>query len=493
MGSKRPNDFLLYMNNNQSLMTANSSRPSTAGLIELHVYQVPDDVWNFKLNSVSTDVINRFISVGFIRVSPDMQLRTLRERLGEFLGEDIVLDKFVFLKCVGRSLAVVKAKQERELKLKSFAPPYASQPELYLLPRAENEGSTYGSSVISDDTQYSNQYNSSDSSISMVAQQTGIQSLNHLHSEQIHKDLTLPKEEKDNGTFLFTRQEEEIVKNINVMRLESQDQNKERHISLMVKDRVRILERNQTGDSGVPESLEGRDIDHLHNKSSMEPSVAMKTDSIKMDNQVHKFGGNYLRHLPEPAHYQAPPSPPPLLDFPTIKSLEPRDKSHRETIDQLKEERMHLEKSREELVKKAKSLIEQYKLKRHRARDSWKKKYYETKKVTAILEERLNKLRNEFEVYHQKLMTQLAARDSRKQLKNPTLAANSKNAVIMSITTKQHELDQLKHRVENARIKLLIEIKMRKQASSELNVLKAELAQKKAQSTLHVWQSKLTV
>ncbi|CAJ0958955.1 unnamed protein product, partial [Ranitomeya imitator] len=150
----------------------------------------------------------------------------------------------------------------------------------------------------------------------------------------------------------------------------------------------------------------------------------------------------------------------------------------------LKEERIQLEKSREEIIKRIKYLLEQQKLRRQQVRDSWKKKYFETKKETATLEERLKKLVIETDVNYQRLLTQLAARDSKKRAKHPTLAANPKDSLIMAITATRQELDQLKRKVDNARIKLVIEIKMRTQASSDLNVLKAELAQRKCQSGL---------
>ncbi|CAH6777171.1 Spata1 [Phodopus roborovskii] len=112
-------------------MVVNAGSPSTwdieAGrsrLVELHVFYVPEGSWNYKLNTISVEVINKFISAGFIRVSPQLTLQALRERLGEFLGVDAVAEKFLFLKCIGNNLAVVKEKQESELKLKSFAPPY---------------------------------------------------------------------------------------------------------------------------------------------------------------------------------------------------------------------------------------------------------------------------------------------------------------------------------------------------------------------------------
>uniref|UniRef100_A0A8D1DKT9 Spermatogenesis-associated protein 1 C-terminal domain-containing protein n=1 Tax=Sus scrofa TaxID=9823 RepID=A0A8D1DKT9_PIG len=127
-------------------MSLNSSRPSSSELVELHVFYVPEGSWNYELNTISREVINKFISAGFIRVSPHLTLQALREHLGEFLGEDAVAEKFLFLKCIGNNLAVVKTKQESELKLKSFAPPYALQPELYLLPIMDHLGNIYSAS-----------------------------------------------------------------------------------------------------------------------------------------------------------------------------------------------------------------------------------------------------------------------------------------------------------------------------------------------------------
>lgn len=48
-------------------------------------------------------------------------------------------------------------------------------------------------------------------------------------------------------------------------------------------------------------------------------------------------------------------------------------------------------------------------------REEWKKKYFETKKATVSLEDTLNKLQQDLELYHQKLLLQLQARDSQKR------------------------------------------------------------------------------
>lgn len=44
-----------------------------------------------------------------VRVYPDVTLKTLRSELGALLGAERNIDKFSFLKCVGRSLALVSA------------------------------------------------------------------------------------------------------------------------------------------------------------------------------------------------------------------------------------------------------------------------------------------------------------------------------------------------------------------------------------------------
>lgn len=202
------------------------------------------------------------------------------------------------------------------------------------------------------------------------------------------------------------------------------------------------------------------------------------------DDQLY---GKDTNILPPPDQYVGPPTPP-LLALSTTKVQVPTFQTEREELieqlKQMKKERTHLEKTREDLVKKAKGLLEQNKLKRNHARDAWKKKYFETKKMTAFLEEKVNKLRQELELYYQKLLTQLEARDIRERSKHPTLALKSKNTLIIQVTTKQQEIDQLRRKLDNTKMRLVVEIKMRRQAASDLRALRAELAQKKIQSSL---------
>ncbi|KAM5149013.1 spermatogenesis-associated protein 1 [Mantella aurantiaca] len=478
------------------------TRPSTAGLIELHVYLVPDELWNPKLNKVSIDVIWRFVSLGFIRVPPDMRLRTLRENLAEFLGEDAVTDKFVFLKCVGSSLAVVKSRQEPDLKLKAFAPPYAREPELYLLPGGSNEDSTYGSTVTSDQPHYHTEYSGSGHSVTTLIAPTWDKPEPQPVNENTVTAPQPPQEDNVRRSYIWNKKGQEIVPISNQMQYHVQIDNSvlppidlgkitnapnKRSDAANYNDFKKLSDRNTTGDSGIENPLLGAETDRSHRKRQ-ERHLAANPANIQPRNKDDQFGGTSFRLQAEPTHYKPPPSPPLLPDFPTIETLKPqisaRDESVLEQLNRVKAERIQLEKLREELIKRTKALLEQQKLRRQKARDSWKKKYFETKKATSTLEETLNKLKKDLEGYYEKLLGQLAARDSKKRAKHPTLAANSKNTTIMKITTKQQELDELKRKLENARIKLLIEIKMRKQATLDLEVLKAELAQKKAQSGL---------
>nr|XP_005993910.1 PREDICTED: spermatogenesis-associated protein 1 isoform X1 [Latimeria chalumnae] len=481
-------------------------------LVELHVFYVPDELWNPKLNTVSIEAINKFISAGFIRVYPDLTLQTLREQLGEILGEDAITDKFVFLKCVGRSLAVVKARQETQVKLKSFAPPYASQPELYLLPGVVHDGkSSCSLSVTPDRQQYITDY----SGLTESSQDprnpnfSKPESMRDIKVERCSKVISHPKNHRGSDSFGWGEKLQEnrtIQTGAQNKASTGTDTDLEEHILLKLKKSASKVDltkefrtnikgtrkgRNSTRDSGVPESLEDKDAEFskTHNKRSQqlhEDNNSM-TDFYGKPTEKLYVAANGPPFLPAPVQYTSPPAPP-LLALNTHRPHVPVFQTDKENIiKQLqitRQERKQLEKSREELVKKAKGLLAQNRLRRNQVRDAWKKKYFDTKKGTSSLEEMLNRLRQDQELYYQKLLQHLEARDGKKQPKNLTSAASSKNDLIIQITTEQREVDQLKRKVDNAKMKLVTELKLRKQAATELRALRAELAQKKIQSSL---------
>ncbi|XP_013390050.1 spermatogenesis-associated protein 1 isoform X2 [Lingula anatina] len=191
------------------------------------------------------------------------------------------------------------------------------------------------------------------------------------------------------------------------------------------------------------------------------------------------------------------PSPPPL----TLESINSADSNLRESssarerrqqekekllaeLEVAREERKEVERKREELVKKAKQLQHKTNNRRNQARDIWKKKYFEEKKKTPPLEDQCNKLRHEIEVLHRRLMSQLeGTKDARHDGKAPGLPSQKNNYKIQA-TRLHHETEELRRKVENAKMKLTAEMKLRNQAETELRALRAELTQKKINVTL---------
>ncbi|XP_061201196.1 spermatogenesis-associated protein 1 isoform X1 [Neopsephotus bourkii] len=558
-------------------MSFSQRRPQTSQLVEFHVFYVPEEVWDFKLNTVPVALTSKFISAGFIRVSPHITLRVLREKLGEYLGGVSASGKFRFLKCIGKRLAVVKAKQETELELKSFAPPYALYPELYLLPEVEYFEGIY---ALSASTQQSHHFNGEanrldhKSGLSRLPQQKpetskqfleSIQSSHQLENKEVHGPVkwgekepvpvlhtnnmqdhnnSIPenhiqlREEDQNGSSgsLITPNQsnpaDDLESGKNDMVLQTSQQNhlsqdqkelntpkwndeakgttlilhvnhsdEEGHNNQTPQNHIKYqkeltnmdnndhlkdtkLRQDRTEDAGILKIMEDQATEYACKKQSLlqyRTSKSIADPGEKLDNQA---GESKKNPLSCPKEYISPPNLP-FLTFSVnpdqVPAIQTAKNKMVEQLQQMKEDRMHMEKNREELIRKVKGLLEQHKLKRYHVCEEWKKQYFETKKATVPLEDALNKLQQDLELYHQKFLLQQEARDSRKRPNNMT---NSKNYTIIQITTVQHELDLLRRKLDDTKMKLVIVIKMRKQAASDLQVLRAELTQKKIHSAL---------
>ncbi|XP_072504976.1 spermatogenesis-associated protein 1 isoform X7 [Notamacropus eugenii] len=418
-------------------MTAsfNPSRPSSSELVELHVFYVPEGSWNYKLNTISVEVVSKFISAGFIRVSPHLTLQALREQLGEFLGEEAVAEKFLFLKCIGNNLAV------------------ALQPELYLLPIMDHLGNIYSSS-------------SSSSTVGDMQQNNISEDDKAAQQGDSCKTSSNQKPEKDPS----------LVENIaKVSPLKNQEE-----VSLKDNKTKKYPARKY----GFLEALEDKRIVHGQNKKSQ--FLWENGDKITDANRRKGDPSGDEDH-DKPPGPSAPPSLPVLAFAPGIleSSVLQNDRFKiMQQMKQVKEERCHLEETREELLKRVKVLFEQSKMKRYRAQEAWKKKYFETKKITASLEEVLTKLQEDLELFYKKLLMQLEAREIKMRPKNLANMEDSKNNLIIQITEVQHAIDQLKRKLDTDKMKLMIEIKMRKQAISDIRTLKMELEQKKMKASL---------
>ncbi|XP_037356824.1 spermatogenesis-associated protein 1 isoform X1 [Talpa occidentalis] len=428
-------------------MYLNPSRPSSTELVELHVFYVPEGSWNYQLNTVSIEVVNDFISAGFIRVSPHLTLQDLRTRLGEFLGEDALAEKFLFLKCIGNNLAVVKTKQESELRLKSFVPPYALQPELYLLPIMDHLGNIFSSAAA--DSLNGPQINNG------VAEANG-----KIH---IPVSVTLSKEEPGTDPSFLENALKEIL-----------NKNQEEASAGGKTTPKNQTTKNQEGNSELPGSSGDSNNNHFSKKSY----YLWKNEDDRV-NVIRREENQMVKkeYIPLPSlDFSSLPHQPGIND---ISLLQIEREKMTEQMKQVKKERRCLERIREELLNKIEKLFQQSKLKRCHGFGGWKKKYLETKKITASLDESLKKLQEDLELYYKKLLMQLEAREIRMRPKNLANITDSKNYLIIQITELQHVIDQLKRKLDTDKMKLIIEAKMRKQAVTDVRTLKSSLAQKK--------------
>ncbi|XP_015725883.1 spermatogenesis-associated protein 1 isoform X3 [Coturnix japonica] len=514
------------------------TRPQTSQLVELHVFFVPEEVWNFKLNTVPVALASKFISAGFIRVSPHITLRMLREKLGEYLGGVAVADKFQFLKCIGKKFAVVKAKQEAELELKSFAPPYALYPELYLLPRVE-----YFEDVgpLSSSTQQRHRFHAETdryghgSRLPHLPQQKNeskkiLESIQSSHQLENQKACS-PAEwsEKESLPVLHVSHEQDHIRMTETQtqfRVKDQIESKGSLFTSSLLNpadqgtgRSCIIQKNtqQSHLSQDPKephgpkwndkaketalTLHGNHSDEQDQNNQIhqnlmtypkEPNTRLITDMENNDHQKDvKLRGDRTQHSgihktlkdqsTEYTHRNQR-----LLQYQTSKSVTVLASGENQD-DQANENKQNDPTCPKEYTSPSLPLLAvsvspaQVPAVQAEIREEWKKKYFETKKATASLEDVLSKLQQDLELCHQKLLLQLEARDSRKQPNNTT---NLKNNRIIQITTLQHELDQLRRKLDDTKTKLAIEIKMRKQAIADLRALRAELTQKKIHSAL---------
>ncbi|XP_029562138.1 spermatogenesis-associated protein 1 isoform X2 [Salmo trutta] len=486
----------------KSIRYPEERRLTSRKFVELHVLFVPNEQWNLKLNRVPVEAIESFISAGFIRVYPDISLRTLRSELGILLGAEKDIDKFSFLKCVGRSLALVKAKQERDLK--------APQPELYLLPRVESDNSVCSQS-------FTPNTHSTDPQIYYTARVQGMPT----GTKEPFKFPQIPQglqpqpppspspdeegEEEENEEDLLSSQKPGCTEDDHLLWkaqaqgppqcvIEAKDRDvvttiyfqsilRESVVGKMApakkKQRFKL---NRASDSGVPESLEDQDSVFSPTPHRLRKSKGAQT--------LKKIRNKQKNEVPEhpvtmPTQYA---SPPPVPTLGTRKTAAPVFLSSRdeliEEIKMAKEERKQLEQTRQELLRKGKDLMAQNRHRRNQARDSWKRSYFDTKKATAPLEVTLRSLRQELEIFYNNILHQLKARDGGGKHRWQERLSSTKNELIIQIMTESHEIDNLRRKVDDAKMRFVTEIKLGKQAATELRALKAELAQKNTQTFL---------
>jgi len=116
-------------------------RLKSAMLQELHVYVVPLSCWEQGRNLATKTIENETISLGFVRVLPELNISNLRLEIEAQLDhqECPVPESYIFIRNVGRHFAMVKSRQEQQLKVRNFLPPQSDEPEIFIL---EQDGYT---------------------------------------------------------------------------------------------------------------------------------------------------------------------------------------------------------------------------------------------------------------------------------------------------------------------------------------------------------------
>nr|XP_034312307.1 trichohyalin isoform X15 [Crassostrea gigas] len=626
MSTSRPNGYTSYRG------ISRETRPSSAELIDLHVYIVPPEIWRERYNNLLNQNVTETISAGIIRVHPERFVYDLRNELEQQVGEDMLPRDYVFLKSVGRSITRLKQKQEYQLKAKHFIPPQAYAPELYLLEispddQGSSRTSTRPHSPFSQNhekiTQVKKVGKKKDSTKVLPKIQekklkprkdqvpeakrederrSGNKSKHRHNDSSPYRYSPLPKiksghspthnrgEYNHNGdirtengrlsdSWGSNRDKRTPPPPQNVPRTPphpkaSRDQTPHEHTSRgeshrappprssptptdhrkradQSREPVSGTYTNHTNeDSGInvnsPEdhfdALDRRkhdedrnndlnrrlhpdnEDDHHRNgdisddewerrrreeeerrrRESEERRMKEDEDRRKeeeerrrLEEERERISKQQLTGSDEDLNRF--PSPPPLqMDSnqgQETESSKQNKKAEKERLmkelEAAREARRAVEKQREELVKKAKLMQTKTQNRRNHdmmnvfdARDLWKKRYFEEKKKTPPLEEQCNRLRHELDIIHRKLMNTLEGPSKEKSTRLGDLKPSQKNNYKIQATRLTHEIDDMRRRLENAKMKLTAEMKLRNQAETELRALRAELTQQKIQLTL---------
>lgn len=582
MSTSRPNGYTSYRG------ISRETRPSSAELIDLHVYIVPPEIWRERYNNLLNQNVTETISAGIIRVHPERFVYDLRNELEQQVGEDMLPRDYVFLKSVGRSITRLKLKQEYQLKAKHFIPPQAYAPELYLLEISpDDQGSSrtstrphspFSQNHESEDERRSgnkSKHRHNDSSpyrYSPLPKIKSGHSPTHNRGEYNHNGDIRTENGRLSDSWGSNRDKRTPPPPQNVPRTPqhpkaSRDQTPREHTSRgeshrappprssptptdhrkradQSREPVSGTYTNHTNeDSGInvnsPEdhfdALDRRkhdedrnndlnrrlhpdnEDDHHRNgdisddewerrrreeeerrrRESEERRMKEDEDRRKeeeerrrLEEERERISKQQLTGSDEDLNRF--PSPPPLqMDSnqgQETESSKQNKKAEKERLmkelEAAREARRAVEKQREELVKKAKLMQTKTQNRRNHARDLWKKRYFEEKKKTPPLEEQCNRLRHELDIIHRKLMNTLEGPSKEKSTRLGDLKPSQKNNYKIQATRLTHEIDDMRRRLENAKMKLTAEMKLRNQAETELRALRAELTQQKIQLTL---------
>lgn len=263
------------------------------------------------------------------------------------------------------------------------------------------------------------------------------------------------------------------------------------------KDSSRDTQQGAEGNVGAS----GKDNSKMNTKDNAK-KIGVKPNATKGKKVVKKPAKKPVENIEDKFKIpQLPKAPtPPPMKYPKRgnKELEADTASAKERkrleLEELKAElrkakstRVEMEKERESKVRRAKMLQNQMMQKRNQSKNIWKKKFFEEKRKTAALDEQVNRLRHEVDAQHKTLMSYLESKERESgrpqagvDVKSPSEKTNQR----MTLARLQHEVEELRRRIEELKAKLTAEMKNRDAAQKELKQIREDLMEKKINLTL---------
>ncbi|CAF1079193.1 unnamed protein product [Adineta steineri] len=153
--------------------------------------------------------------------------------------------------------------------------------------------------------------------------------------------------------------------------------------------------------------------------------------------------------------------------------------SLRNHLQEVRKNCVDLKKNREEAISNLKSIYSRLTTRRKEARDMWKKKYFQEKKRNSPIEHRITELNTELDKIHKKVEEAYTNEPKHSAKTNQSKETETSENYLLQITRIQHEMQGLHQQIDQSKLRLTTDIKLRNQADNECRVLKHELDQTK--------------
>ncbi|CAF3825968.1 unnamed protein product [Rotaria magnacalcarata] len=523
------------------------NRPDSAQLVDLHIFIIPKSVWKNVQHLAQNGAMDDAISVGFVRVPPDLKLHELRQSIERLCGTENNFPRdFIFLRSVGRCFTRVKSTQENELKVKHYRPPLEEQERLRQRQdelerirrdveekkvnsdreeennrrrRRQEKAEDEHRRRLEKETRAATKIQASyrgfkDRKVFQIIKQsiTKNKSRISLSETDASSKQSIDDEEKSDNL-----DEDEFSDGSQILSISSSIKSASDTDSNPYKTETSTIKRQNS------DSTDSNSFSSLSESESLTFKTERKVQSDKVSYSKNKDINDINTEITRSAtvtkvryleHEFLSVSRPNITDDTyelerqeaeakqrrqldeekrRRKKIQPQGNNDAESLrirlQELRTERMDLEKTHNDVIRKLKHIHSRITLRRREARDMWKKKYYRERKKTVPLEESSVQLKRDLDQINTKIVQSI---DS--ESKQAAQAGNAKLAemgsLVLQITRFQNEIQNIRNQIDLAKLRLTTDIKLRNQAENEGRILKAELSQ--AKMNLHHIKNRIT-